>query len=139
MLTEKEKDELYEEFKERMTREQIVKKRNVLSEVREKHIRRWMEREYGDAAEGHYPPPASFTGWDKISGFVSKALYARNIWSIGRDKYYAGMDKLAVEMAQELSDLYFKYSNQNWWYGDQEVESNGEIVAQDCEHGFEET
>lgn len=136
MLTEKEKDELYEEFKERMTREQIVKKRNALSEVREKHIKRWMKREYGDAAEGHYPPPAGFTGWDKISGFVAKTLYAQNIWRVGN---HPGMEKLAVELAQELSDLYFKYSNRNWWYGDQEVENNGTKLAQDSEHGFEET
>ena len=121
MLTEKEKDELYEEFKQRLTQEQIVKKRNVLSEVREKHIKRWMQLRYGENTEGLCPPPAGFTGWDKITGLVAKALYSQNIWRVDQ---HPGMEELAVQMAEELSDLYFKYVEKNWYYSDQD--SKGE-------------
>lgn len=139
MLTEKEKDELYEEFKRRMETESITKRRNVLSEVRDRHIKRWMAFRYGEAGENLRPDPVGYTGWNKITGLISKTLYVRDVWHVDE---HPGMDKLAVEMAQELSDLYFKYAEKNWLFADRKGENDdadGTDLAQDSEHGFEET
>lgn len=139
MLTEKEKDELYEEFKERMTREPIVKRKTPLSDIRERHVKRWMKLHYGDDADKYPPPKIGLTDWNKITGLVAKALVSPSTYDIRK---HPGMDKLAVEMAQELDDLYFKYLEKSWLFADQKGENDdtdGTDLAQDCEHGFEET
>lgn len=102
-LTELEKEALYQEFKDRL-KEETPTRTNLLKDVRLNHDRRYNEIRFGDNEEHHVG--AYFNGWQQISMMVSRCF---RVPSISRVNCYENGDKLAKNMAYELSEVFLKY------------------------------
>lgn len=131
MLSDKEKDELYGEFKQRFLEEiedsqfsedlfignrRYIEKRNTfLSRIRINHGERYMKERFGNDGKKHRITPY-FNGWSQISQLVAKAYNVPSVSSIRGTSY----ESKALEFAQKLSDLYFEYA----WFNNKEGENH---------------
>ena len=103
-LSEKEKDELYEEFKQKYEKECTNCRKTLLADERNTFTKKWLEI-MGRGDVGCHPS-SSITGWNVITGYVSKCMGARlHSQTSGNEE----VDEKAIELAKKLSDLYFEY------------------------------
>ena len=87
-------------FKEQQKRKTY---RDLLNDIREKHYERLDLYDNGTINRANV---SYLNGWNMVTGFVSK--------SIGPAKYIVGnseREEIAIELAQNLSDLFFEYRN----------------------------
>jgi hypothetical protein len=110
-LSEKEKDELYEEFKQKYEKECINNRRTLLADERIAFAKKWSEIMGLDIDE--HRRPSCITGWNVVTGFVSRCMGARLQLATSGDEEF---DEKAIELARKLSDLYFEYYVYNLSY-----------------------
>lgn len=102
-LSEKEKDELYEEFKQKYEKECINNRRTLLADEKIAFTKKWLEIMGRD---DRWQPTSSITGWNVITGYISKCMGARLHLRTSGDEE---VDEKTIELAKKLSDLYFEY------------------------------